>query len=93
MAEPRDPSEQSRGREHVLRVLPERFGIEDATAAYIVHVAELPTFAVGDDADPDERYSRPRRFHDARCFVALEELHGLWEHNPCLLMVERLRCR
>ena len=34
----------------MLRDLPEWFGIEEATAAYIRDVAELPTFAVGDDA-------------------------------------------
>jgi len=141
-----DPSERSRVCEHVLRDLPEWFGIEEATAGYIADVAELPTFAVGDDAflslklhtpqaaevyvmgvrrarhghglgsallevgeeylqargceylqvktlgpsDPDERYARTRRFYEARGFVALEELHDLWEHHPCLLMVKRL---
>lgn len=146
MVEVEDPSERSRVCEHVLRDLPEWFGIEEATAGYIVDVAELPTFAVGDDAflslklhtpqaaevyvmgmrralrrhglgsalleageeylraraceylqvktlgpsDPDERYARTRRFYEARGSVALEELHGLWEHNPCLLMVKRL---
>jgi GNAT superfamily N-acetyltransferase len=44
------PQERSRICEAVLRSLPEWFGIEEATAAYIRDVAELPTFAVGDEA-------------------------------------------
>ena len=39
-------------------------------------------------ADPN--YARTRAFYEARGFVALEELHELWEDNPCLLMVKRL---
>jgi GNAT superfamily N-acetyltransferase len=141
-----DPEERSRICEYVLRELPEWFGIEEATAAYIRDVAELPTFAVRDDAllavkrhtpraaevyvmgvrpehhrgglgtallaaaedylrglgveylqvktlgpsHASEEYERTRNFYEARGFVALEELHQLWEHNPCLLMVKRL---
>ena len=43
-----DPQARSRICEHVLRGLPEWFGIEAATSAYIHDVAELSTFAVGD---------------------------------------------
>jgi len=39
---------------------------------------------------PDENYARTRRFYERCGFVALEEIHGLWETNPCLIMVERL---
>jgi GNAT superfamily N-acetyltransferase len=141
-----DPRERSRLCERVLRDLPEWFGIEAATAAYIRDVAELPTFGVDGDgllslklhtpraaelyvmgvrrerhgqglgtalvaaaeeylrargceylqvktlgpSHPDEGYGRTRRFYEARDFVPLEEIHGLWEHNPCLLMVKRL---
>jgi GNAT superfamily N-acetyltransferase len=140
------PDERSRICESILRELPDWFGIEEATAAYIRDVAELPTFAVGDDgflsvklhtqlaaevyvmgvreerhrqglgsallaaaeeylcalgveylqvktlgpSHPDEGYARTRRFYESRGFVALEELHDLWENNPCLLMVKRL---
>ena len=140
------PTERSRLCETVLRDLPEWFGIESATAAYIRDVAELPTFGIDDDAilslklhtalaaevyvmgvrrdrhgqglgtalvqaaeeylrardfeflqvktlgpsDPDEGYARTRAFYEAREFVPLEELHELWEDNPCLLMVKRL---
>ena len=141
-----DPVERSRICEVVLRDLPDWFGIEDATAAYIRDVAALVTFAVGDDAfialkthnpraaevyvmgvrrerhgqglgtavlgagesylrergaeylqvktlgpsHADAGYERTRRFYEARGFVPLEELHDLWEANPCLLMVKRL---
>ena len=43
------PAERSRLCEHVLRDLPDWFGIEEATAAYISDV-DLPTFAIGNDA-------------------------------------------
>lgn len=141
-----DPAERSRLCARVLRALPEWFGIEEATAAYIRDVADLPTFGIGDDAllslklhtpraaelyvmgvrpelhgrglgtalllaaeqslrgqgveylhvktlgpsDPDPGYARTRQFYEARGFVPLEELHDLWEHNPCLLLVKRL---
>ena len=140
------PAERSRLCEHVLRDLPEWFGIEEATAAYIKDVAEIPTFRIGDGAflslklhtpqaaevyvmgvrrarhrqglgrallhaaeaylrvrgveylqvktlgpsDPDAGYAKTRSFYLARGFVPLEEIHGLWEHNPCLLLVKRL---
>ena len=139
-------AERSRLCEQVLRDLPEWFGIEEATAAYIRDVARLPTFRIGDDAflslklhtplaaevyvmgvrrakhgrglgsallrageayltargvgylqvktlgpsDPDAGYAKTRSFYVARGFVPLEEIHGLWEHNPCLLLVKRL---
>jgi GNAT superfamily N-acetyltransferase len=54
------PAERSRLCEHVLRDLPDWFGIEEATAAYIRDVAELPTFAVGDDAFLSLRVHNPR---------------------------------
>ena len=142
-----DAQERSRLCARVLRDLPEWFGIDEATAAYIRDVAELPTFAVADDAflslkqhtaraaevyvmgvrrdhhgrgigsallgaaenylrqrgveylhvktlgpsRPSEAYARTRAFYEARGFVPLEELHGLWdESNPCLLLAKRL---
>jgi GNAT superfamily N-acetyltransferase len=140
------PEERSQLCEDVLRDLPEWFGIEDATASYVRDVADLPTFAIGEDAflslklhtpraaavhvmgvrrdrhaqglgtallhaaeeylrargveylqvktlgpsDPDAGYEGTRRFYEARGFVPLEEIHGLWEHNPCLILVKRL---
>jgi GNAT superfamily N-acetyltransferase len=141
-----DSVERSRICERVLRDLPDWFGIEEATAAYVRDVASRPTFAVGDDAiltlklhtdraaevyvmgvrrarhreglgtallraaegylrerkveylqvktlgpsHPDPGYERTRLFYEARGFVPLEEIHGLWGHNPCLLLVKRL---
>ena len=146
VVEVEEPSARSRLCETVLRDLPEWFGIEEATAAYIRDVAELPTFGIGDEAilslkrhtasaaevyvmgvrrarhgqglgtalvhaaeeylrargceylqvkslgpsDPDAGYARTRAFYESRGFVSLEEIYGLWEHNPCLLMVKRL---
>ena len=45
-----EPSAKSQLCETVLRDLPEWFGIESATAAYIRDVRVLPTFGIGDDA-------------------------------------------
>ncbi|MFO7572612.1 MAG: GNAT family N-acetyltransferase [Gaiellaceae bacterium] len=39
---------------------------------------------------PDEGYERTRRFYEARGFIPLEEIDGLWGANPCLLLVKRL---
>jgi coenzyme F420-0:L-glutamate ligase/coenzyme F420-1:gamma-L-glutamate ligase len=141
-----DPAERSRIAEAVLRDLPEWFGIEQATQAYIEAASTLPTFAVEPDAGflclkqhtpraaelyvmgvqreqhrrgigralvaaaeswcrahgirylqvktlgpsrPDPEYDRTRAFYEALGFVALEELHGLWdEGNPALLLVK-----
>jgi coenzyme F420-0:L-glutamate ligase/coenzyme F420-1:gamma-L-glutamate ligase len=55
-----DPAERSRIAEHVLRDLPEWFGIEEATQSYIEEVASLPTFAVGDDGFLSLRQHTPR---------------------------------
>ena len=41
-------------------------------------------------SDPDAGYERTRRFYAAMGFVPVEELHTLWEANPCLLMVKQL---
>jgi coenzyme F420-0:L-glutamate ligase/coenzyme F420-1:gamma-L-glutamate ligase len=141
-----DPTERSRIAEAVLRDLPEWFGIEEATSAYIEAAATLPTFAVEPDAGflcvkqhtpraaelyvmgvrreqhrrgigralvgaaeswcrshgirylhvktlgpsrPDPEYDATRTFYEAMGFVALEELHGLWdEDNPALVLVK-----
>ena len=38
----------------------------------------------------DPGYERTRCFYEAQGFVPLEELHDLWDENPCLLLVKRL---
>lgn len=146
VVEVESPAERSHLAERILRDLPEWFGIEEATAAYIADVATLPTFAVDDlgflslklhtaraaevyvtgvmrashgqgigtallaaaeeylrvrdveylqvktlgPSHTDVGYARTRSFYEARGFVPLEEIHGLWEHNPCLILVKRL---
>jgi coenzyme F420-0:L-glutamate ligase/coenzyme F420-1:gamma-L-glutamate ligase len=45
-----DPAAKSQLCESILRELPDWFGIESANEAYVRDVAELPTFAVGEDA-------------------------------------------
>jgi coenzyme F420-0:L-glutamate ligase/coenzyme F420-1:gamma-L-glutamate ligase len=40
-------------------------------------------------ARPDREYGATRAFYDALGFVALEELHGLWdEENPALILIK-----
>jgi coenzyme F420-0:L-glutamate ligase/coenzyme F420-1:gamma-L-glutamate ligase len=141
-----DPPERSRIAEAVLRDLPEWFGIEESTRAYIDEAAKLPTFAVqpntgflcvkqhttqaaelyvmGVRREQHRRgigralvaaaerwcrahgiryfqvktlgpsresrgYAATRAFYEAVGFVAIEELHGLWnEDNPTLILVK-----
>jgi coenzyme F420-0:L-glutamate ligase/coenzyme F420-1:gamma-L-glutamate ligase len=141
-----DPATRSRIAEAVLRDLPEWFGIEEATTAYIEAAAALPTFAVEPDVGffclkqhtpravelyvmgvrrehhrrgigralvdaaeswcrargirylhvktlgpsrPSRGYGATRAFYEALGFVALEELHGLWDdENPALILVK-----
>ncbi|HJQ73729.1 MAG TPA: coenzyme F420-0:L-glutamate ligase [Gaiellaceae bacterium] len=140
-----DPAQRSRLAEAVLRDLPEWFGVEESTRAYIEEAATLPTFAVEPDlgflcleqhtpraaelyvmgvrrehhrrgigralvaaaeawcrahgvrylhvktlgpSRPSRGYGATRAFYEAVGFVALEELHGLWEgDNPTLILV------
>jgi GNAT superfamily N-acetyltransferase len=60
VVEVHDPAERSRLCESILRELPDWFGIEEATAAYIRDVAELPTFAVGDAGFLSLKLHNPR---------------------------------
>ena len=50
VVEIQEPAERSRIAEAVLRDLPDWFGIEESTRAYIEEAASLPTFAVEPDA-------------------------------------------
>jgi GNAT superfamily N-acetyltransferase len=40
---------------------------------------------------PDPGYARTRLFYEAMGFAPLEENHGLWPANPCLIMIKVLR--
>ena len=70
-----DPGERSLLCQSILRDLPDWFGIEEATAAYIRDVAELPTFRVGDDAFLSLKVHTPQA---AEVYVmgVLRERHG-----------------
>ena len=39
---------------------------------------------------PDPGYARTRLFYEAMGFAPIEEIHGLWPGNPCLLMIKVL---
>jgi len=41
-------------------------------------------------AHPDAGYAKTRRFYAAVGFEPLEEIHGLWPENPCLIMIKVL---
>jgi ribosomal protein S18 acetylase RimI-like enzyme len=64
-------------------------------------VAALETDLIADGTDllqvktlgpahPDAGYERTRRFYQGMGFRPLEELHGLWPENPCLIMIKIL---
>ncbi len=42
---------------------------------------------------PSTEYARTRAFYQALGFEPLEELHGFWGDNPCLIMVKEIRRR
>ncbi len=39
---------------------------------------------------PNAGYARTRHFYERCGFTPLEEIHGLWPGNPCLILVKRL---
>ena len=41
-------------------------------------------------AHPDAGYHRTRQFYASVGFRPLEEIHGLWPENPCLIMIKAL---
>jgi hypothetical protein len=87
-----DPAERSRICREILAELPGWFGLPESNARYEREVADLPTFAVEDDAFLSLKLHS--RFYEARGFVPVEELQGVWdENNPCLVLVKHLSCR
>lgn len=60
---------------------------EDDLAAEGVHLLQVKTLG---PSRPDPNYARTRLFYEACGFQPLEELHGLWGDNPCLLLVKTL---
>jgi GNAT superfamily N-acetyltransferase len=83
---------------YVMGVRPERHGRGLGTA--LLRAAEAYLRARGVEylqvktlgpSRPSERYARTRAFYEARGFVPLEELRGVWDDdNPCLILVKRL---
>ena len=82
---------------YVMGVRPERHrqklgsALVSAAEAFLRerHVEFLQVKTLG-PSRPDENYERTRRFYEAWGFRPLEEIHGLWGSNPCLLMVKHL---
>jgi GNAT superfamily N-acetyltransferase len=42
-------------------------------------------------ARPDAGYAKTRQFYASVGFRPLEEIHGLWPGNPCLIMIKSLK--
>lgn len=42
-------------------------------------------------ARPDRGYEQTRKFYASVGFQPLEEIHGLWPGNPCLIMIKSLQ--
>ncbi|MCZ3389515.1 MAG: hypothetical protein LH645_10460 [Actinomycetia bacterium] len=38
----------------------------------------------------DEGYAKTTQFYRAMGYVPLEEIHGLWGANPCLILIKPL---
>jgi GNAT superfamily N-acetyltransferase len=83
---------------HCMAVLPEyhRKGIGRA----LVEEAVKRSYAAGFEfllvktlgpSKGDPNYERTREFYLKNGFRPLEELHGVWPENPCLIMVRCLR--
>lgn len=61
---------------------------EDELASDGVHLVQVKTLG---PSRVDPNYARTRLFYVACGFQPLEEVHGLWGDNPCLVMVKTLR--
>lgn len=74
-----------RHRQGIGRALVAAFESDMSTAG--VRLLQVKTMG---PSQPDEAYSRTLRFYRAMGFIPLEELHGLWAENPCLILVKPL---
>ena len=82
---------------HVLAVDPEhhRRGIggalarrfEDDMRAEGVRLLEVKTMG---PSSPDESYAKTLAFYRAIGYLPLDELHGYWPEDPCLILVKPL---
>lgn len=82
---------------HCMAVLPDhhRRGVGRALIAFAESEvrsrgAEYLQVKTQGPSRPCEAYTRTRAFYRALGFAPLEEIHGLWPGNPCLVLVKRL---
>lgn len=78
-----DPAMHRRGAGHALVAAFESDLIADG-----VQFLQVKTLG---PSHPDEGYGRTRAFYASVGFQPLEEIHGLWPENPCLIMIKSLR--
>ncbi len=74
-----------RHRQGIGRVLVTAFETEMAAAG--VRVLQVKTLG---PSRPDGAYRRTLHFYLAMGYIPLEELHGIWAENPCLILVKPL---
>jgi len=72
-------------RRGIGRVLISTFEADMSSAG--VRVLQVKTLG---PSRPDEAYGKTLRFYLAMGYIPLEELHGLWAENPCLILVKAL---
>jgi GNAT superfamily N-acetyltransferase len=65
--------------------------VEAAEAAMAADGVTLMSVKTLGPSHADPNYAGTRRFYAALGYQPVEELHGLWPGNPCLLMVKPLR--
>jgi ribosomal protein S18 acetylase RimI-like enzyme len=70
-------------RQGIGRILVTAFEADMAAAG--AKVLQVKTLG---PSRPDEAYGRTLRFYKAMAYIPLEEIHGLWGDNPCLILVK-----
>jgi GNAT superfamily N-acetyltransferase len=61
--------------------------VEDDLAGDGVEFLQVKTLG---PSEPSPEYTETRLFYEAMGFVPLEELDGIWENNPCLIMIKHI---
>ena len=77
-----DPAQHRRGAGRAL--------VQAAEAGLIADGVEFLQVKTLGPARPDAGYARTRQFYASMGFRPLEEIHGLWPENPCLILVKAL---
>ena len=65
--------------------------VEALEADLIADGVELLQVKTLGPSRPDASYDQTRQFYTRMGFRPLEEIHGLWPGNPCLVMVKSLQ--